>query len=189
MKYIFINFKLVSERDQKARCIFDPKKIQKVWKCKSIKISLKNWMKKHRKYLPMFRRDSMISTFRMVPVASGHGLCDIDIVKWGVYSRWPSSLYCPMRNSDQTTTGTPLYYSELLNHVSWNWEVVARRKYTDNLAFSILIIIGVFSPCHDVPMFDTWFTVNNTLAISAISYHTVRWLLDSYEMPKSLNLF
>ena len=75
------------------------------------------------------RRDSTFSAFRMGPVASGHD-CVISLK----------------------------YYSELPNHGSENWEVFARRKYTDNLAFSILIInryifdiflilIDIFSPC------------------------------------------
>ena len=49
----------------------------------------------------------MFSAFRMGPAASGRELCDIDRV----------------------------YYSELLNHVSENFEVLARRRYTDHLAF------------------------------------------------------
>ena len=60
----------------------------------------------------------MISAFRMGPVASGRGLCDVDRVLFGVTK-------------------------------SENWEALARRKITDNLAFSILIIIGIFSPCQD----------------------------------------
>ena len=42
---------------------------------------------------------------------------------------------------------------ELVNHVSKNREVLARRKYTDNLAFSVCIMIGIFSPCQDFPIF------------------------------------
>ena len=49
------------------------------------------------------------------PAASGRGLCDIE------------------------------FYSELLNHVSENWEVLARPKYTDNWAVSILIVIAIQS--------------------------------------------
>jgi len=45
------------------------------------------------------------------------------------------------------------YYSELLNHVPENLEVLAREKYTNNLAF--LIIIGIFSPYQDFHFFDT----------------------------------
>jgi len=51
--------------------------------------------------------NSMFSAFRMGPAASGRELCDIDRV----------------------------YYSELLNHVSENWEVLSRRKNIDHLAF------------------------------------------------------
>ena len=46
------------------------------------------------------------------------------------------------------------FYSELLNRVSENWEVLARRKYTDNLDFPILIIIGIFSSYQDFPIFE-----------------------------------
>ena len=42
------------------------------------------------------------------------------------------------------------YYSKLLNHVSENREILARQKYTDNLAFSTRLIIGIFSSCKDI---------------------------------------
>ena len=45
------------------------------------------------------------------------------------------------------------YYSELLYHMSKNWEVWHDEKYTDKWAFSILIIIGIFSPCQDFSIF------------------------------------
>ena len=38
------------------------------------------------------------------------------------------------------------YYSELLNHVSKNWEVLARRIYTDNLDLSIWYIFVAQGP-------------------------------------------
>ena len=34
-----------------------------------------------------------------------------------------------------------------------NWEVLARRKFTDNLRFSVGIIIGLFLSCKDFPIF------------------------------------
>ena len=49
----------------------------------------------------------MFSAFRIGPAASGRGLCDIDRVLFRV------------------------------THVSENWEVLPRQKYTDNMAFSI----------------------------------------------------
>ena len=49
------------------------------------------------------------------------------------------------------------YNSELLIHVSTYWEVLTRRKYTDNLGFSIWLIIGPISPYKDFQFFDTWF--------------------------------
>ena len=50
------------------------------------------------------------------------------------------------------------YYSYLLNHVSKNLEVLARRNYNFNLGFPVFIIIGIWSPCQDFPFFDTWFS-------------------------------
>ena len=37
--------------------------------------------------------------------------------------------------ADEDYTISIKYYSELVNHVSGNWEVLARRKYTDNFGF------------------------------------------------------
>ena len=57
------------------------------------------------------------------------------------------------------------YYSELLNHVSENWEVLARQKYTDILDFNynryIFAVPGL-------PSFLTrdFVTLNNTLSLS-----------------------
>ena len=45
------------------------------------------------------------------------------------------------------------YYSELLNHMSENWEVVARRKYTDYNENRK--VIGIFFSRRDFPIFDT----------------------------------
>ena len=38
----------------------------------------------------------------------------LEVCKWGLYSRWSSCLYCPLRNSDQMTIGTthPTLYWE-----------------------------------------------------------------------------
>ena len=33
-----------------------------------------------------------------------------------------------------------------------NWNIMARRKYNVNWAFSISIIVSIFSPCHDIPI-------------------------------------
>jgi len=41
-----------------------------------------------------------------------------------------------------------LQFISYFNHMSENWEVLARRKYTDNLAYSFWIKIGL-------PIFDT----------------------------------
>ena len=44
-------------------------------------------------------------------------------------------------------------YWWLVNDGLENWEVPARRKYTNNLAFSVLIITGIFSLSQDFPIF------------------------------------
>ena len=41
---------------------------------------------------------------------------NITIIKWGTSSRWSSSIYCPMRNSDEMTERRgPLYINENFN--------------------------------------------------------------------------
>ena len=66
------------------------------------------------------------------------------------------------------------------------------RIYTYNLSFRILIRIGIFLSCKDVPFFDTLFT---QLCEILYRYHTfrVRCLpdrsaADPHERPKSWNL-
>ena len=66
----------------------------------------------------------MFSAFRIGPAASGHGLCDIDRVLFRVTK----------------------------SRVK-NWQVLVRRKYTDNFGFPILVITGIFSSCKDFPVF------------------------------------
>jgi len=44
------------------------------------------------------------------------------------------------------------YYSELLNHVSKNWEVLVRKKLTDK--FGISILLAYFSD-KNIPFFKT----------------------------------
>ena len=63
------------------------------------------------------------------------------------------------------------FYSELLNHVSENWEVLARRKYTHDLDFSILVKIGKLSTCKD---FRIFLHVIEQLWIILHRYHTAR---------------
>ena len=76
----------------------------------------------------------MISVFRMGPAASGLGQSE----------------------SDYLTSIE--YYTKLPDYVSENLEVLARRKYTENLDFSVRIpicIFGIISPRKDFPIFDT----------------------------------
>ena len=59
------------------------------------------------------------------------------------------------------------YYSELLNHVSKNWEVLAQRKYTDNGVFDLNYNWYIFVS-QELPNFLSrdLVTLNNTLSIS-----------------------
>ena len=61
------------------------------------------------------------------------------------------------------------YYSELLNHVTENWEIHARQKYTDNLAFCVNYNRYIFA-VPGLPNFLTrdLLTLNNTPSISHI---------------------
>ena len=61
------------------------------------------------------------------------------------------------------------------------WEVLVRKKYTDNSAFSFWIIIGIFSPCQDFLFFDSWFSLNITLSIS---HSPLRWPPDQGSSQK-----
>ena len=60
------------------------------------------------------------------------------------------------------------YYSELLNHVSKKWGVLAWQKYTDNLAFFDLNYNRYIFAVPGIPNFLTrdFVTLNNTLSIS-----------------------
>ena len=52
------------------------------------------------------RLSELIVTFRQFHSAQENGLPYLQSkIKWGVSSRWYSSLYCPMLNSDQMTIG------------------------------------------------------------------------------------
>ena len=71
------------------------------------------------------RRDSIFSAFGMGPAASGRRVCDIDRVLF---------------------RGTKSLVREL--------GILSRRKFTNNLGFSILIIIGILFSCKDLPIFS-----------------------------------
>ena len=66
-----------------------------------------------------------------------------------------------------------VYHSKLLNHVSKNWEVLTRRKYTDNFDFLI-------------SMTRDWVTLNNTLSISYIRCPPATGPIGNAEIVESL---
>ena len=70
----------------------------------------------------------MFSVFRRSPAASGPSAADAD---------------CLISRE---------YYSELLNHMSKNWEALAGRNYTDCNSIGNPQIIGIFSSCKDFPI-------------------------------------